>query len=240
MTFDQAEWQIRFEWGSGGVSELAPVSDVVIVVDVLSFSTCVDIAVSRGAVVFPYASRDGSLGKYARSKQAHPAEAVRGELGKFSLSPQSLLSLPSGYRLVLPSPNGAVLCMAAGSTTTLAGCLRNSRVVAQTAKSLGRTVVVIAAGERWPDGSLRPCLEDLLGAGAILQDLPGHRSPEAEAAIAAFEKFSSQIESALLSCSSGKELIERGFKSDVRLAAEYNISSTVPILRDGAFIQFYH
>jgi 2-phosphosulfolactate phosphatase len=236
MTFDRTEWDIHFEWGFEGVSRLAPVSDVVIIVDVLSFSTCVEIAVSRGAAVLPYPKQDSSLEEYARLHAAQPAATDRCASGAFSLSPQSLLTLPSGYRLVLPSPNGAMLCKSVGNTRTLAGCLRNGRAVAQAAKTLGRTVAVIAAGERWPNGSLRPCLEDQLGAGAILQNLPGRRSPEAEAAVAVFEKFSSQLESVLMTCISGRELIERGFKPDVALAAECNISSTVPILVNSAFV----
>lgn len=36
---------------------------------------------------------------------------------------------------------------------------------------LGRTVAVIPAGERWADGSLRPAIEDLLGAGAFIREL---------------------------------------------------------------------
>ncbi|WP_427168214.1 hypothetical protein ACQF4J_42955 [Streptomyces sp. C1-1] len=53
-----------------------------------------------------------------------------------------------------------------------------------------RPLAVIAAGERWPDGSLRPALEDLLGAGAIIDELVSHGagplSPEAAAARACF------------------------------------------------------
>lgn len=50
MKFDQADFNIRGEWGQQGVSQLAPISDVVVIVDVLSFSTCVDIVTSRGAI----------------------------------------------------------------------------------------------------------------------------------------------------------------------------------------------
>jgi 2-phosphosulfolactate phosphatase len=55
MTFyNQRDFQLRCEWGRRGVEQLAPISDVVIIVDVLSFSTCVEIAGKRGAILFPY------------------------------------------------------------------------------------------------------------------------------------------------------------------------------------------
>ena len=53
MFYDQSEFDIRQEWGLRGVEVLAPISDVVIVVDVLSFSTCVDVAVGRGGGGLP-------------------------------------------------------------------------------------------------------------------------------------------------------------------------------------------
>lgn len=48
MIYNQEAFDIRMDWGYGGVRELAPISDVIIIVDVLSFSTCVDIATARG------------------------------------------------------------------------------------------------------------------------------------------------------------------------------------------------
>lgn len=50
MTFDQHESDVRFEWEEHGVATLAPISDAVIIVDVLSFSTSIEIAVNRGAM----------------------------------------------------------------------------------------------------------------------------------------------------------------------------------------------
>lgn len=44
-------YAIRFAWGQTGVRHLAPVSDGVVLIDVLRFSTSVDVAVSRAAVV---------------------------------------------------------------------------------------------------------------------------------------------------------------------------------------------
>jgi 2-phosphosulfolactate phosphatase len=54
MTGSQATFDVRCEWGEQGIAQMAPTSDVVAIVDVMSFSTSVDTAASRGAVIFPY------------------------------------------------------------------------------------------------------------------------------------------------------------------------------------------
>ena len=174
--FDQSDFEVRCEWGENGVAQLASKSDVVVIVDVFSFSTCVEIATHRGAIVHPYRWRDETAVRFAASLAAELAGG-RGHQAKYSLSPQSLLGIPSGTRLVLPSPNGATLALGTGDTPTLAGCLRNYRAVALAARKYGKCISVIPAGERWSDGSLRPAWEDWIGAGAILSQLNG--SPEA-------------------------------------------------------------
>jgi 2-phosphosulfolactate phosphatase len=140
-----------------------------------------------------------------------------------------------GTALVLPSPNGSTLSLTAGAGV-LAACLRNCRAVAEEVRRRGLPVAVIPAGEQWPDGSLRPALEDLLGAGAVLAELPGRLSPEAELAVAAFERFLHRLGEALAGCVSGRELTARGFPEDVELAAAYADSEAVPILRGDRFV----
>lgn len=244
--FDQAENAIRCEWGQAGVEALAPISDVVIIVDVLSFSTCVDIATARGASILPFSRKDDSAHQYAGEQNAllaSPRRTAGREVGQtsgtpvYSLSPASLLTITSGTRLVLPSPNGATLSGKTGATPTLAGCLRNAQAVARAATSFGTRIAVIPAGERWPDGTLRPAIEDWLGAGAIIHALAGERSPEAELAAAAFQHahMGGHLATLIERASSGKELIAEGFADDVRLACELNISDAVPHLHNGAY-----
>ena len=103
---------------------------------------------------------------------------------------------------------------------------------------MGETVTVIAAGERWEgaDGTLRPAVEDLIGAGAILAAWgPGAPSPEAVAAIAAFAAVARDPRRYLDACSSGRELRELGFAEDVAIAARLDASEAVPLLTAGAF-----
>jgi 2-phosphosulfolactate phosphatase len=235
MTFDQAEFELRCEWGEHGVAHLAPLSNAIIIVDVLSFSTCVDIAVSQGSMVFPYRWKDESAARFAASVGAELADGQRRE-SRYSLSPASLVSIPRGTRLVLPSPNGATLSFGTGATPTLTGCLRNGRAVAAAAQEYGRRIAVIPAGERWRDGRLRPAFEDWVGAGAILSHLPGVLSPEAQAAVAAYHRARQDLASRVKRCSSGKELIERGFEHDVALASALDVSACVPMLVHGAYV----
>jgi 2-phosphosulfolactate phosphatase len=205
MFFDQAEFNLRCEWGIEGVERLAPDCDVVIIVDVLSFSTSVDVAIGRGAVVYPYRWRDETATEYARSLGALLAGSTRSD--GYSLSPSSLLSIPPGTRLVLPSPNGATLSLATRDALTFSGCLRNAQAVARAAQKLGDRILIVPAGERWPGSqTLRPALEDLVGSGAIIHFLQGTKSPEAALAEAAFLHYRGKLLDCLLSCSSGKEL----------------------------------
>ncbi len=233
MNFDQSDFEVRCEWGEKGISQLAPISDVVVIIDVLSFSTCIDIANSRGAIVFPYQWKDESAKAFAQSVNAEVAEK-RGD-SRYSLSPASLLAIDSGTRLVLPSPNGSSLSLATARTPTLTGCLRNCRAVALAAMNYGQRIAVIPAGEKWHDGSLRPSFEDFIGSGAVISYLGGKLSPEAQLANEAYQNLRQSLESLIKRCGSGQELIERGFEKDVDLASEMNVSDCVPTLVNGAY-----
>jgi 2-phosphosulfolactate phosphatase len=230
--YSQINFQIRFEWGHGSVENLN--ADVIVIVDVLSFSTCVDIAVGNGAEVLPCVWKAEAAAEYAVKNKALLA-GNRG-ISSYSLSPTSLLDIPADVRLVLPSPNGSTLSLLAQAkgAKVIAACLRNATAVAEWIGP-DSTVLVVPAGERWPDGSLRPAYEDLVGAGAVISYLTGTRSPEAEQAVAAFENAKKKLLANLSQCSSGRELIERGFAADVALAAILNVSKCVPVLEQNAF-----
>ncbi|HTE43730.1 MAG TPA: 2-phosphosulfolactate phosphatase [Gemmatimonadaceae bacterium] len=233
MWFDQSGFDLRCEWGERAAEILSPLVDAVILVDVLSFTTCVDIATSRGAFVFPYRWKDATSIAFARDVDAilaGPRDATR-----ISLSPASLLHVMPDTRIVLPSPNGATLSLLTGSTPAFAGCLRNAEAVAHAAQAVGPKIAVIPAGERWPDGSLRPCLEDWLGAGAILRYLSGSASPEAEAARLAYGQHEHRLAETVRECASGRELIEQGWARDVALASEIGVSRAAPRLTGGAY-----
>jgi 2-phosphosulfolactate phosphatase len=237
---NQSAFGVRFEWGEQGARALAASTDVIVIVDVLSFSTAVDVAVSRGARVLPFPSRDRHAAEaFAEQERALIAVGRRhtSTTRPYSLSPASLSGLPEGAKLVLPSPNGSTISRIAAEhgCTLLAGCLRNASVVASAARECGATIGVIAAGERWPDGSLRPAIEDLFGAGAIIAGLHGRDlSPEAEVAATAFA-HSGDLQHALAECVSGRELNALGFAEDVACATELDVSRTVPLFADGAY-----
>ena len=251
--YDQEEYEIRFAWGQTGAETLAPVCDVMVIVDVLSFSTCVSVAVARGATVYPYRFRDASAVAFAQAVDAILAGS-RG-ISRFSLSPESLMSLNVGSRIVLPSPNGSTISFSTGDAPTYAGCLRNAGAVAAAAMGTaamrtaenttaenttekskrGSRIGVIACGERWKSGGLRPALEDMIGAGAIIARLHGSCSPEAAAAASVFMSVENTLTDSLIRCSSGKELIAGGYMNDVTLAAAEDADMVTPLLINGAY-----
>lgn len=234
MSFaSQTEYRVRFDWGLNGAGALAD-SEALVIVDVLSFSTCVDILVSQNGCVFPFRYKDERAEEFARDHVAMLA-GPRDEPGSVSLSPLSLLGR-GPIAVVLPSPNGSVLTeqLSRKSADMYCACLRNADAVAS-ALSHYKSINVIAAGERWKDGTLRFAIEDLLGAGAVISALSGQKSPEALIAVSGFMSAKDELKTLILQSASGKELVERGFERDVDIATDYNSSSAVSMLRDGAY-----
>ena len=236
----QRGYGVRFDWGLEGARRLAPGSAYAVVVDVLSFTTSVSVLVDAGTRVRPRAWHTDA----AEQRSAVPVAVGRRAVTKerpWSLSPAALRAAPRTPELVLPSPNGSAIAAAIKDHCGLvAGSLRNAAAVGRWLRESGvgtpdRPLTVIAAGERWPDGSLRPAVEDLLGAGAVIAALGGaDRSPEAATAARAYSA-GTDLANTIMDSASGRELEAIGFGEDVAIAVEIDASEVVPVFRDGAF-----
>jgi len=209
--FDQSRYQVRFEWGVAGLDRLAP-ADVVVVVDVLRFSSSAVARIDAGEEV--------PLDAAAHAVSLNGAAVARAAAGD-------------------PAP------------LVLLGSLRNAAAVAGAAlaeqhRRSGRTsIAVIAAGElasREPGAPVRFAVEDLLGAGAVVDALSAlgvdHTSPEAAAACEAFRGLRTAARHLLTASGSGQELVERGLRDEVLAAAEVDASASVPALRSGVFTAY--
>ena len=240
----QTAYDRRLDWGITGARALvadARPGDVAVVVDVLSFTTTLTIAVECGIEVYPYPWAQADAPSYAAQRDAVLARGRREGLtsGAVSLSPASFDDAEAIERLVLPSPNGSAICfaLADAGVRVVGASLRNATAVGHWLADVDGRVSVVAAGERWPDGSLRPAAEDLWGAGAVLSALgPAAASPEACLAVAAYDAVRGDVVSALHGCASGRELATGGFGRDVDLAAEVDASDVVPVLQGEAFV----
>jgi 2-phosphosulfolactate phosphatase len=241
--FGQFDGDVRFEWGPTGATRLGDDAACLVVVDVLSFTTSVTVCVGRGMRVFPHRWDDAGAEAFAARHDAELAVRRRDVSAEhpWSLSPAVLSTAPVTPRLVLPSPNGSTIA-AGGRGAVVAASLRNAGAVggwllAHSYGTSSHPVVVIASGERWPDGSLRPALEDGLGAGAVIAHLESAGctlSTEARAMASVF-RATPDVGAAVRSCGSARQLVNAGFGGDVEVAAHLDCDRSVPVLRDGAF-----
>jgi 2-phosphosulfolactate phosphatase len=222
---------LELAWGTAGARTLALECDVIVVVDVLSFTTAVTVATSYGAGVRPV-TWDEQLPALA------PGDVLAGPRDGPgpTLSPSSLRQLQPGQRLLLPSPNGAEIAVSLNGMPTVAASLRNAGAVAEWLREHGGHIGIVAAGERDAVGGWRPSYEDVLGAGAIAARFDGGSSPQVAATAAAFRETERELADRLLRCRSGCELAERGFAADVEDAAQLDADRVVPTLRDGTFL----
>ncbi len=210
--FDQSRYHVRLEWGLDGLARVTP-ADVVVVVDVLRYSTTVTDAVARGDFGPRFLSSSKGDSGLAGSVNGAPIVAA-------AAASDSLVLL--------------------GSLRNAAAVAR--AVLAEQERRGARTsVAVIAAGERSGD-AVRFAVEDQLGAGAVIDALAGlgidHTSPEAAVAGEAFRGLRGAVRHLLTASGSGQELIARDLRDDVLNAAEIDATDAVPVLRDGTFERF--
>ena len=245
--FSQSPYSCRVEWGKRGAREAAERGDIIIIVDVLSFSSTVISALRYGAILYPCPPHlDGK--EYAEKMGAEyilgRAEAAK--IGKPTLSPVSFQPEHANRKYVLSSLNGAFCTwMASKVPALLIGSLLNATSAAAAANELRvqtkANITVIPCGEQWSDvkeyeDTLRPSIEDYLGAGAILSNLKGEKSPEAEVCMGAYQSAKQKIKELIWNSGSGRELRARGFEEDVIHCSRLDAYQTVPILNKDHFV----
>jgi len=208
--FAQHRYQVRHDWGTEGLQRLAP-ADVVVVVDVLRFSTTVTDAVARGETVPLDASAHAvSINGAAVAEAASESGAVvlLGCLRNAAAVARAVLAVQHA-RAVRTS----ISVIAAGE---LAGRDAGAPLRFAVEDQLGAGAVV-----------------DALGALGI-----DHTSPEAAAACESFRGLRAAVRHLLTASGSGQELLDREARDEVLNAAAVDAASVVPVLRDGVFVAY--
>lgn len=202
--FDQARYQLRFDWGLAGLRRLAP-ADVVVVVDVLRFSSTVTARLAAGETV-PHdegahaVSRNGAA---IASAVGPDAVVLLGCLRNASAVARAILA-EQGRRAARTSVN----IVAAGE---LAGLGADAGLRFAVEDQLGAGAVL---------GAL-----EALGLD--------HTSPEAAAASESFRGLRPAVRHLLTASGSGQELLDTGRRDEVLAAAAHDADDVVPALRDG-------
>lgn len=240
--FNQSPFLCRMDWGIRGVKEASLRGDIIIVVDVLSFSSAITNAVHQGVIIYPF-PRTGDINEFGKLVEAEVCvlERTRArELELPSLSATSFNQSHKGKRYVVSSINGATCVKEANENNYIfIGCLLNTSAVASVVNKIQEdknlNITVIASGERWSGSKdeprdLRPSIEDYLGAGAILELLDGTKSPEAKVCISAYKNSKSELKELILDSGSGRELVQMGFLEDVEFSSQVDTFEEVPFL----------
>ncbi|WP_336646672.1 2-phosphosulfolactate phosphatase [Microbacterium sp. USHLN186] len=217
--FDQSSYQVRLDWGATGLARLAP-ADIVIVVDVLRFSSTLPDALAAGQqVTLADAMRwstNGAALVHAAAQADATAEVLVGGIRNAGAVARAVMTVQERR-----AARTSVSVIAAGEVAA-AGELRFA-----VEDQLGAGAVIAA----------------LSGLGI------DHSSPEAAAAAESFRALRRGLRHMLIGSGSGRELVD-GVASTARMAAdgirpattaeaaELDAIDAVPVLRDGRFALF--
>lgn len=155
-------------------------------------------------------------------------------------SPGAFMSDAHAGRVAFMSTtNGTRAILAArGARAILTGALVNARPVAAVLAGLRLPVTLLCAGTNG-----RVAMEDLLGAGAVLDALPAARAREAgfepsgDAALIARRLFAAargDLPAALSESRGGRNVIDAGLAPDIEFAARLNALTAVGVVEGAA------
>jgi 2-phosphosulfolactate phosphatase len=205
--FDQSRYQVRMEWGTSGLERVAA-SDVVVVVDVLRFSSTVARRIEAGeTVALDAAAHALSLNGAAVAARAAESDAVVFLGALVNAAAVAAAVMAEQQRRAART---SILVIAAGELSSRRRPSRRGRRPARRRRD-------------------RRC------ARALGID---HTSPEAAAAGEAFRGLRPALRHLLTAGGSGQELIDRGLRDDVLAAAQVDAVSSAPVLRDGTFAAY--
>ncbi|HUC89010.1 MAG TPA: 2-phosphosulfolactate phosphatase [Candidatus Paceibacterota bacterium] len=155
--FNQEPFECKLDWGLNGIKEAVKRKDIIIIVDILSFSTTVTTAIHYGSEIFPFSKTEiEDIDSYAKEINA---EVVLGRSEAKLYNKQSLSSLSfnkscNGKKFLLPSRNGSTYSkIAENNDFVFIGSIINARPVAQIVNRIRKfnkiPVTIISCGERW-------------------------------------------------------------------------------------------
>ncbi|MFB9644906.1 2-phosphosulfolactate phosphatase [Microbacterium terregens] len=204
--FDQSTYQVRLDWGLEGLARLAP-ADVVVVVDVLRFSTTVIRALENDAAFCLDAAA------FASSINGAAVAAAAADTGA--------VVLLGALR------NASAVAAAVYAEQRRAGRTSVNVVAAgeRSAREAGSSVR-FAVEDQLGAGAIIDALATL-GLD--------HSSPEAAVTGEAFRALRRATRHLLTAGGSGRELAGLGRGDEVDAAAAVDAASVVPILREGVF-----
>ncbi|MGK9219584.1 MULTISPECIES: 2-phosphosulfolactate phosphatase [unclassified Microbacterium] len=202
--FDQSSYQVRFDWGVDGLRRLAP-ADVVIVVDVIRFTSNVAAAVARGeqvALADAHAvSINGAAVAQAAAGLEHAPVVLAGALRNAAAVARAVLAEQERR----------------GARTSIAVIAAGERDGAG---------LRFAVEDQLGAGAVIAALSDL-GID--------HSSPEAVVPAESFRALRRAVKHLLTASGSGRELEGDPRHADVKPAAAIDDLDVVPVLRDGVF-----
>ncbi len=102
--FQQLPYSVRLEWGPAAIRQLGSEADCIVIIDIMSFSTCVNMAVERGGIIYPYPWRDETAQRYGEERGAEVASGKQRFSEGWSLSPQSMQRVTAGLKLCCRRP----------------------------------------------------------------------------------------------------------------------------------------